>query len=338
MRASGIHGAEIRFEPDGPVTPTPAAMELPQSLCAALAREVAAFPGAFVENKRFSFVVHYRLAPAAELPLRKIVTRFIGSSPIAVEVMDARCAIELKPPGYDKGHAIAAFLSLPAFHGRTPIFVGDDTTDESGFALVAARGGLRLFRRQAAARRDRPVRRAARGPRLAGRIRPSRERRMTERRQTKSQNLDLALIGNSCSAALVDRNARIVWWCFPYFDSDPVFSRLLADDEEKGFCEVALADLAETESRYVRNTAIVETILTDAHGAKVRICDFAPRFDAIRTRVPAAADHPPHRAARRPAAHRHPRAADAQLRTSDEEHRRRLQSHSLYRRRRTSCA
>jgi trehalose 6-phosphate phosphatase len=142
LRAGGIHGAEIRFDPDGPVTPTPAAMELPQSLCAALAREVAAFPGAFVENKRFSLVVHYRLAPAAELPLRKIVTRFIGSSPIAVEVLDARCAIELKPPGYDKGHAIAAFLSLPAFHGRTPIFVGDDTTDESGFALVAARGGL----------------------------------------------------------------------------------------------------------------------------------------------------------------------------------------------------
>ena len=102
---------------------------------------------------------------------------------------------------------------------------------------------------------------------------------MTERRQTKSQNLDLALIGNSCSAALVDRNARIVWWCFPYFDSDPVFSRLLADDEEKGFCEIALADLAETESRYVRNTAIVETILTDANGAKVRVSDFAPNFE-----------------------------------------------------------
>jgi GH15 family glucan-1,4-alpha-glucosidase len=101
---------------------------------------------------------------------------------------------------------------------------------------------------------------------------------MTERLQTKSQNLDLALIGNSCTAALVDRYARIVWWCFPYFDSDPVFSRLLADDEEKGFCEIALVDLAETESRYVRNTAIVETIMTDANGAKVRVCDFAPRF------------------------------------------------------------
>ena len=102
---------------------------------------------------------------------------------------------------------------------------------------------------------------------------------MTAQRQTKKQNLDLALIGNSCTAALVDRDARIVWWCFPYFDSDPVFSRLLAGDEEKGFCDVTLAGLVETELRYMRNTAIVETILTDAHGAKARVVDFAPRFD-----------------------------------------------------------
>ena len=102
---------------------------------------------------------------------------------------------------------------------------------------------------------------------------------MTAERQTRKQNLDLALIGNSCAAAFVDRDARIVWWCFPYFDSDPVFSRLLAGDEEKGFCDVLLAGLAETDSRYVRNTAIVETILTDSQGGKVRVTDFAPRFE-----------------------------------------------------------
>src|ERR1700690_2510064 len=102
---------------------------------------------------------------------------------------------------------------------------------------------------------------------------------MTEGMQTKKQNLDLALIGNSCAAAFVDQNARIVWWCYPHFDSDPVFSRLLAGDEEKGFCDVTLANLVQTESQYVRNTAIVETILTDANGGKVRIADFAPNFE-----------------------------------------------------------
>ena len=48
------------------------------------------------------------------------------------------------------------------------------------------------------------------------------------------QPLDLAVIGNGRTAALVDRKARIVWWCFPRFDSDPLFCRLIAGDEEKG--------------------------------------------------------------------------------------------------------
>ncbi len=92
-------------------------------------------------------------------------------------------------------------------------------------------------------------------------------------------NLDLALIGNGRVGALVDRRARIVWWCFPRFDSDPIFSRLLAGDEEKGFCDVVLADGVETTAQYLRNTAVVETILTDAHGGQVRVTDFAPRFE-----------------------------------------------------------
>jgi len=95
----------------------------------------------------------------------------------------------------------------------------------------------------------------------------------------RPQPLDLALIGNSCVAALVDKQARIVWWCFPRFDGDPVFSRLLSGDEEKGFCDVTLHGLKSIESRYVRNTAIVETIMTSADGAKLRVTDFAPRFD-----------------------------------------------------------
>ena len=94
-----------------------------------------------------------------------------------------------------------------------------------------------------------------------------------------SSGMDFALIGNCQTAALVDRRGRIVWWCFPRFDSDPVFSRLLAGDEEKGFCEVALADLAEVKTEYLRNTAVVETTLIDSRGGQVRITDFAPRFE-----------------------------------------------------------
>ncbi len=91
--------------------------------------------------------------------------------------------------------------------------------------------------------------------------------------------LDLAVIGNGRTAALVDPNARLLWWCYPRFDSDPVFSRLLAGDEEKGFSDVLLEDLAATHSEYVHNTATVVTTLTDRHGNVARVTDFAPRFE-----------------------------------------------------------
>ncbi|RBP09681.1 GH15 family glucan-1,4-alpha-glucosidase [Roseiarcus fermentans] len=102
---------------------------------------------------------------------------------------------------------------------------------------------------------------------------------MIAQQPSRPQPLDLALIGNSCVAAFVDRQARLVWWCFPRFDGDPVFSRLLAGDEEKGFCDVVLHGQTSVEARYVRNTAIVETILTAEDGASLRVTDFCPRFD-----------------------------------------------------------
>jgi GH15 family glucan-1,4-alpha-glucosidase len=90
--------------------------------------------------------------------------------------------------------------------------------------------------------------------------------------------LDLAVIGNGRTAALIDPSSRIVWWCLPRYDSDPVFSRLLSGSEEKGFSDVVLDGFVETRSQYSRNTAIVITELIDLNGATVRVTDFAPRF------------------------------------------------------------
>ncbi|HEY1781684.1 MAG TPA: trehalose-phosphatase [Roseiarcus sp.] len=140
LRVSGVHGAEIRLDPKASTAST--AAELPRSLLDALRRAIAPLPGVFVEDKRFSFTIHYRLAPAAERPLRQIVKQLVDPLSIAVDVMDAHCAIEIKRPGVSKAGAIAAFLSTATFCGRTPMFVGDDTTDESGFALVSERGGF----------------------------------------------------------------------------------------------------------------------------------------------------------------------------------------------------
>ena len=51
---------------------------------------------------------------------------------------------ELQPRHHGKHGAIAAFLAEKPFCNRMPVFVGDDTTDEDGFAEVNRRGGVSI--------------------------------------------------------------------------------------------------------------------------------------------------------------------------------------------------
>ena len=91
-------------------------------------------------------------------------------------------------------------------------------------------------------------------------------------------SLDLALIGNGTIGALIDPAGEITWACFPRFDGDPMFCSLLNPGRDVGFFAVELLDCATTEQRYLQNTPVVVTRLTDAAGGAVEITDFAPRF------------------------------------------------------------
>ena len=55
-----------------------------------------------------------------------------------------KMVVEFQPRSVNKGLAIAAFMAEPPFLGRRPIFVGDDTTDEDGFAEIRRRGGMAI--------------------------------------------------------------------------------------------------------------------------------------------------------------------------------------------------
>lgn len=95
-----------------------------------------------------------------------------------------------------------------------------------------------------------------------------------------AQSLDLGVVGNASLAALINREAGISWMCAPRMDGDPIFCGLLnpSDNKKDGVWQFRLADQISSEQHYVRNTAILETILTDKHGNKAKITDFAPRF------------------------------------------------------------
>jgi len=92
--------------------------------------------------------------------------------------------------------------------------------------------------------------------------------------------LDLGIIGNASLAALIDDRGGLNWMCAPRMDGDPVFCGLLSPtaDERDGAWRFVLSGQIGAEQRYQRNTAILETILTDGGGNQARIIDFVPRF------------------------------------------------------------
>jgi GH15 family glucan-1,4-alpha-glucosidase len=89
-------------------------------------------------------------------------------------------------------------------------------------------------------------------------------------------SLDLALIGNGTIGAFVDANGEINWACFPRFDGDPMFCSLL---NGPGVFTVELLECVRTEQRYIHNTPVVVTRMTDSAGGAIEITDFAPRFE-----------------------------------------------------------
>ncbi|RPE79494.1 glycoside hydrolase family 15 protein [Vulcaniibacterium tengchongense] len=92
-------------------------------------------------------------------------------------------------------------------------------------------------------------------------------------------SLDLGIVGNGSFAALIDGNARVVWSCVPAFDGDPTFCALLSPRvHEGGDFAIELEDLVSSEQHYLTNTAVLRTVLRDAHGGSLEIVDFCPRW------------------------------------------------------------
>ncbi|HEY0209389.1 trehalose-phosphatase [Acerihabitans sp.] len=140
--AAGVHGAERR-DAHGEIHRT----ELSPSLAIKLAREltdaIAGFPGCHVEAKGMAYALHYRQAPQFQRDIMAVAEAFAGRY-AELTLQPGKCVVELKPRGVDKGAAINAFMRETPFAGRTPLFIGDDLTDEAGFVQVNALNGISI--------------------------------------------------------------------------------------------------------------------------------------------------------------------------------------------------
>jgi trehalose 6-phosphate phosphatase len=142
LPAIGGHGAEFR---PGADEEEPAARAVP--LDRDLRRKLAAIseraPGVLYEDKGYAFALHYRLAPEQEVTVKDAVATIQAEWPQdSLEVLPGKAVLEVKSTSFNKGAGIRALMQHPPFAGRRPLFIGDDTTDESAFAVLPAFDGL----------------------------------------------------------------------------------------------------------------------------------------------------------------------------------------------------
>jgi len=138
LPVAGVHGAERRSAAGAMDRLPPQPLQAVEEAARALA---ARHPALLVEHKSTSLALHYRQAPELEALCLQVMEQAVDRSP-GLTLLRGKMVVEAKPGGTHKGGAIEAFLREPPFAGRTPVFVGDDVTDEAGFAVVQRLGGL----------------------------------------------------------------------------------------------------------------------------------------------------------------------------------------------------
>ena len=143
--AAGLHGIERR-RADGTVdrirdNASEAALSRIRPKLAALAGHGG---GLVLEDKGNTIALHYRAVPEREAEIRAIAETLLLEAGPALRLITGKMIVEFQPAAIHKGLAIAAFLAEPPFVGRRPVFVGDDTTDEDGFAEIRRRDGIAI--------------------------------------------------------------------------------------------------------------------------------------------------------------------------------------------------
>ncbi len=98
-----------------------------------LRREVPRLEGVRLEDKGCAIALHYR-GVADETAVVKALQRWVEQLPEGLEPLWGKKVLEVRPAGYNKGQAVRRIVGM--YPGRTPVYIGDDATDEEAFAAL----------------------------------------------------------------------------------------------------------------------------------------------------------------------------------------------------------
>lgn len=138
---SGTHGLE--FAHPGEEVKAPPRLPAIDAVEAAFHAFADDKPGLLVERKSISVGLHFRGAPIwgeAAGALADLLARDHG-----LALQHGKMLYELRPGGADKGSALTRLMREAPMAGGIPVFIGDDVTDEEGFAAATELGGAGIL-------------------------------------------------------------------------------------------------------------------------------------------------------------------------------------------------
>jgi trehalose 6-phosphate phosphatase len=252
VRLVGSHGSE--FDADFAERFEPGLMELKAELLRELYTIAGGAHGFLVEPKPTGAALHYLQADAETIAQAKQALDRLLQRQTGLRLRDGKHVWELSVIETNKGSALE--LIRAQVGASAAVYLGDDLTDESAFAVLRgpdvsikvgegqSSAGLRLPDPESVAR-------------FLARLAEQRHARFSAAGFPPIQSL--SLLSDLRTAALISAQAEVVWLCAPRLDSPAIFAALLGGPTAGRF-SIGPADGATAISqRYLGASLVLET-------------------------------------------------------------------------------
>ncbi|HOK35214.1 MAG TPA: trehalose-phosphatase [Candidatus Pacearchaeota archaeon] len=141
---AGSHGMDIKGPKKSMIHPqAKSVIPIISKLVESLSERLGSIPGILIENKKYSFAVHYRLVAQKDFSkIKKEVDKIKKTYP-ELRLIAGKKVFEFLPAiDWNKGKAVLWIMEAldVNFENFEIIYIGDDVTDEDAFRVIGPRG------------------------------------------------------------------------------------------------------------------------------------------------------------------------------------------------------